>query len=379
MWGRRLRTIVVFLGVVAVVGVIVLLSGIVPVKASSGHWDVTRWFLSFASHRSVATHSLGVDAPSRDSLANAALILKGAGHFETGCAPCHGSPTRPPSPITAAMTPHAPPLTSAASEWEPEELFSVVKHGLKFTGMPAWPAQERDDEVWAVVAFLLTLPDLDAETYRRLVYGDEGERGGATALGFPAGGGRVPTVAATCTRCHGADGLGRGAGAFPRLAGQRPAYLYLALHAYASGNRHSGVMEPMAADLSGDEMRALARHYSRLASPAPASRATGAAVVRGEVIARQGVPAQRIPSCADCHGPSPTRRNPAYPRLAGQYADYLALQLRLFAEDHRGGSAYARLMHPTADRLSPEQVRDVALYYATLATPPTAREIVEVW
>mgnify|MGYP003298824914 CR=1 FL=1 len=31
------------------------------------------------------------------------------------------------------------------------ELFSIVKHGLKFTGMPAWPTQSRDDEVRRVI------------------------------------------------------------------------------------------------------------------------------------------------------------------------------------------------------------------------------------
>jgi hypothetical protein len=31
--------------------------------------------------------------------------------------------------------------------------------------MPAWPAPQRDDEVWAMVAFLGVFPDLDAEAY----------------------------------------------------------------------------------------------------------------------------------------------------------------------------------------------------------------------
>jgi cytochrome c553 len=59
-------------------------------------------------------------------------------------------------------------------------------------------------------------------------------------------------------------------------------------------------------------------------------------------------------------------RNPAYPLVAGQYADYLVLQLELFKKQHRGGTAYAHLMHTVAVRLTPEQMRDVALYYASL-------------
>ena len=55
------------------------------------------------------------------------------------------------------------------SRWNPEELLYLVKHGIKFTGMPAWTALQRDDEVWAVVAFLRALPGMDADDYARLV------------------------------------------------------------------------------------------------------------------------------------------------------------------------------------------------------------------
>jgi len=42
-------------------------------------------------------------------------------------------------------------------------LFQVVNHGLKFTGMPEWPVRDRDDEVWAMVAFLKKMPELDEQ------------------------------------------------------------------------------------------------------------------------------------------------------------------------------------------------------------------------
>src|SRR5688500_10415819 len=42
---------------------------------------------------------------------------------------------------------------------------------LEITGMPAWPAQQRDDEVWAMTAFLRRLPQLDADEYQRLTRG----------------------------------------------------------------------------------------------------------------------------------------------------------------------------------------------------------------
>jgi cytochrome c553 len=127
-------------------------------------------------------------------------------------------------------------------------------------------------------------------------------------------------------------------------------------------------MGPIAANLSLDEMRALALYYGSLQepSPSPPLPATSLAIERGKVIASRGIPSQRVPSCVACHGPGTTRRNPVYPELAGQYADYLVLQLVLFQKAHRGGTAYAHLMRPVVARLTLEQMRDVALYYASL-------------
>jgi cytochrome c553 len=370
---RRWFKIAALLAGLAVGGLLVVVSGIMPLKASSGHWPITAWFLHFAMRRSVTTHTLGVQAPALDA---PRLVLQGAGHYETGCRPCHGSPNLPPPRIVQHMTPHPPSLPPRISAWEPAELFYIVKHGVKFTGMPAWPAQQRDDEVWSMVAFLRTLPELQAEEYQRLVHGepningDDAQRRGLLGLE------QAPrAVTASCGRCHGVDGRGRGAGAFPRLAGQRPTYLYAALQAYARGERQSGIMAPIAAGLSLYEMREVALYYGSLQEPSspPLSmpQASMSAIERGKAIASRGIPRQRVPACVACHGPGPTRRNPIYPILAGQFADYLVLQLELFNKGYRGGSAYAHLMRPVATRLTHEQMRDVALYYASL---PTARD-----
>jgi cytochrome c553 len=72
----------------------------------------------------------------------------------------------------------------------------------------------------------------------------------------------------------------------------------------------------------------------------------------------------------ECHDPAGRRAKPAYPSLAGQPADYLQLQLELFKSGSRGGSEYAHLMEEIAPRLSDEQVRAVARYFASLPAQP---------
>ena len=357
---------------------LVVASGVVPIKASSGHWPITEWFLHFAMTRSVALHSVGIATPP--DLDDPAMVLRGAGHYEGGCRPCHGGPEARQPEIPGKMTPQPPFLPLRIDQWEPRELFYIVKHGVKFTGMPPWVTQQRDDEVWAVVAFLLRFPELDEEEYERLVHWEEepvlepelefavAHDPAEEALSRPP-----RRVLDTCARCHGSRGQGRGLGAFPILAGQREEYLFDALRAYAVGTRQSGIMAPLAAALEEEEMRELAEYYARLPKPSPEKPGRAAeAIRRGGAIATEGIPGENVPACVDCHGPATSSRSRHYPRLDGQYARYLELQLELFHDDRRGGGPWAHLMQEVAPYLDAEQRRDVAAWFAAGAAGDAA-------
>ena len=85
--------------------------------------------------RSVHTHTILAETPDIDQQWQ---VLKGAGHYSSGCFPCHGGPTLRRPRIALGMTPFPPDLIEAVPQWRPAELFYIVKHGVKFTGMPAW-------------------------------------------------------------------------------------------------------------------------------------------------------------------------------------------------------------------------------------------------
>jgi cytochrome c553 len=368
---KRLVGLVAGLAALAVAGgLLVAWSGLVSVAASSGHWPITAWFLHFTMRQAVETKS--PEHPVPVALDDPARVALGAAHYAGGCAPCHGAPGERQRPIALSMTPHPPWLPPVIPTWEPQELFWIVQHGVKYSGMPAWPTQDRPDEVWTVVVFLAQLPSLDAETYRRLAWGPEADGppvAGTTNMG-ELGTGPLGQTLANCARCHGRDGAGRAAGGVPVIGGQSLAYLEASLRAYAERHRASGIMQPLAAALAPGQLAALARHYA--AEPwrggaTPAPPADPDLLARGRAIATDGLPAAGVPPCASCHGPP--ARYPYYPRIAGQDAGYLARQLELFRAGVRGGTAFAHVMHAVADGLTDEAIAVVAAFYAREAVP----------
>ena len=64
--------------------------------------------------------------------------------------------------------------------------------------------------------------------------------------------------------------------------------------------------------------------------------------------------------CVACHGPDGNSPSPIFPRLAGQYADYLLKTL----EDYRSGERDNAVMKAFAMQLSDQEMEDVSAFYA---------------
>ena len=67
-------------------------------------------------------------------------------------------------------------------------------------------------------------------------------------------------------------------------------------------------------------------------------------------------------SCIDCHGPDGnTPIDATYPKLGGQYGDYLAHALQAY----RSGDRQHPLMTPQAAQLSDQDIADLAAYFGS--------------
>ncbi|MGD9617481.1 MAG: c-type cytochrome [Alphaproteobacteria bacterium] len=364
-WRGFLLSAAVTLIAVAVLLLLVVLSGVYNVAAGNAHWGPTNWLIKLALHRSVWLYSLPVSAPP---LNGPDLVRLGAGHYHGGCAPCHGSPDEARNPIVKHMLPAPPDLREAVRDWSTEELFWIVRNGLKFTGMPGWTAPQRRDEVWAAVAFLRELPGMDAARYRALALGNAEpvDPGGPSIARF----GGATEALTRCIRCHGDGNSPPTSRLVPKLAGQKLDYLRTALRFYAEDRRPSGIMQPIAAALEPEEAEAVSRYYANLTAvrsgpgeaPLPADR-----IARGRLIAEFGVPQKQIPPCLACHHSDSAA---LFPRVAGQYAPYIETQLRLWQDGLRDRTAPGAIMQAIATRLTARQVEDVAAYFASIDAPP---------
>lgn len=171
-----------------------------------------------------------------------------------------------------------------------------------------------------------------------------------------------------CAACHAADGNSV-LPANPKLAGQFPEYLHKQLANFkpAAGKkaeRDNAVMAGMVANLSDADMRDLAAYYaSQKLKPETAKSKDLAA--QGQKIYRGGNIATGVAACAGCHGPDGAGIPSQYPRIAGQYAEYIEAQLKAFKAGARANDANA-MMRGVAAKMTDPEIKAVAEYVAGL-------------
>lgn len=186
---------------------VVLDSGWYHVGSTNQHWQAVHTVLEHGMRKSVQFHARHVKAAPP---VGAAQILRGAGVYRDNCVQCHGAPGVAQQDFGKAMQPVPGPLVDATQRWQATELYWITRNGIKMSGMPAWEFHLPDDDVWAVVAFMQTMPSLSAGNYAAMTAIQAGAAAplaaqqasvGAHLQGDPARG-RIALTQYACNACH---------------------------------------------------------------------------------------------------------------------------------------------------------------------------------
>ena len=139
------------------------------------------------------------------------------------------------------------------------------------------------------------------------------------------------TKAAMCIGCHNIAGYQASfpeVHKVPMISGQNAKYIAAALTAYRKGDRKHPTMRGVASSLSDQDIADLSAFYEQRG--------------KDEGAANDGAPAPspavaellKKVNCASCHGENYNKPiDASYPKLAGQYADYLYVALKAYQTD----------------------------------------------
>ncbi|HQQ70837.1 MAG TPA: c-type cytochrome [Alicycliphilus sp.] len=178
-----------------------------------------------------------------------------------------------------------------------------------------------------------------------------------------AGAGKI----AMCIGCHGIAGYQANfpeVYKVPKIGGQDAKYIASALDAYKKGERRFASMRGIADTLTEQDMADVAAYYAEHgkqaeAQPKPA-REPNAQVAQ---LLQKG-------ACVSCHGENFAKPiDPSYPKIAGQYPDYLYAALRQYKDGT--GSYFGRsnaIMGGIAKQFTNAELKALAGYVGSLNT-----------
>jgi len=176
-----MKTIQIALGLTVLfiaLGVGFIYSGLYPMGADDRHWAVSYRALETLREQSVKRASRNIQVPD---LKNPDLLLSGGADYNDMCAGCHLRPAVSSTDLSLGLYPTPPDLTAPSDEHDHahpsgdherdatlRRQFWIIKHGIKASGMPAWGKTHSDERIWAMVAFIQKLPELNEMQYQIL-------------------------------------------------------------------------------------------------------------------------------------------------------------------------------------------------------------------
>jgi mono/diheme cytochrome c family protein len=100
-----------------------------------------------------------------------AVIERALEHYADHCASCHANDGSGDTEIARGLYPRVPDMRASGTQSLSDgELFSIIEHGIRMSGMPGWGTgtPEGEHDSWGLVHFVRRLPKLTAEDVERM-------------------------------------------------------------------------------------------------------------------------------------------------------------------------------------------------------------------
>lgn len=147
------------------IALVFIYSGFYNVTATTPHTRLVGWAVHQVYQSSMARDSAGIKVPA--DLAISPNVESGAQLYSANCAMCHAAPGTSLSPVGQGIYPSAPFLLAATRKNHPNQMFWVIKNGIKMTGMAAFGKSLTDQQIWDLAAFLQKDRGISAADYAK--------------------------------------------------------------------------------------------------------------------------------------------------------------------------------------------------------------------
>ena len=171
---------------------------------------------------------------------------------------------------------------------------------------------------------------------------------------------------AMCIGCHGIQGYQASFPEIykvPKISGQGAKYIVSALSAYKKGDRKHPTMRGVADNLSDQDMADLAAYYESHGK-------VDGAMVQVKAVDGSAKAAELVKkgACVSCHGDNFSKPiDPSYPKIAGQYGDYLFVALKAYKTDNNPKVGRANgIMGGVVKQFSNAELKELAGYVSAL-------------
>ncbi len=141
-------------------------TGVYNIAATKPHTGAISYYIEMLRDRSITKRSEDIRVPDLDDPRKRAAAFS---HYHGMCRFCHGAPGYQAEEFAGGLYPEPPDMGHIQKERSPSEMYWIVNHGIKMTGMPAFGPTHSDSQLYGVVALALEIPQISPEEYMQQV------------------------------------------------------------------------------------------------------------------------------------------------------------------------------------------------------------------